>query len=505
MTAARSPANRAALLCALSLSVACSSDDTPGNETYSREKLLDPKTCGECHPKHYEEWSGSMHAYASTDPVFRAMNQRGQEETEGKLDKFCVNCHAPLAVQEGATTDGLDLDSVPEKLQGVTCYFCHQVNEIEDVHPSNNPLRLANDVTMRGSLKDPVKSSAHNSAYSPFLDNTQLHDSSKMCGACHDIVLPGHFSNAPEDVPLEQTYQEWLSSAFAQPGISRMSCGDCHVAADGNGPQPIAEPPDSSVTMPQREVRHQHRFFAIDTALTDFPDKAEQALLVQKGIDASLLAELCVEEGFGNVTVNLENLLGGHNFPSGASHDRRMWAELHIYDTSGEERFQVGVVPPGGRIADEVDAGKPGLWFWDRALKSDGTTVAHMFWDVAEVKRDRPFGSIPGSQPGLDGAGKNRTTRTISGVTTGVTRPGRLTLSVWLEPVGLDVLDDLRETNHLKDDSVRNAMPRYFVNPERLKDPDADVSPILLEWDRTKPPEDFVFIGSNRCVTTVRP
>jgi len=504
MTAAGSPANRAALLCALSLCVACSSDDTPGNETYSREKLLDPKTCGECHPKHYEEWSGSMHAYASTDPVFRAMNQRGQEETEGKLDKFCVNCHAPLAVQEGATADGLDLDSVPEKLQGVTCYFCHQVNEIEDGHQSNNPLRLANDVTMRGSLKDPVKSSAHNSEYSPFLDNAELHDSSKMCGTCHDILLPGHFAGVEKDVPLEQTYAEWQASSFAQPGIGRQSCGDCHVAGDGNGPQPIAEPPDSSVTMPQREARHQHRFFAIDTALTDFPDMAEQARLVQKGIDASLLAELCVTDGLGNVTVTLENLLGGHNFPSGASHDRRMWAEIHVYDGSGKERFNAGVVPPGGRIADEFDAGKPGLWFWDRAVKYDGKTTAHMFWDVAEVKRELPFGSILGTQPGLDGASKNRSARTIGGGELGITSPARVTLSVWLEPVGLDVIDDLMATNHLKDDSIRNAMPRYFVDPDRLKDPEAEGNPILLEWDRSKP-GDFVLIGSDRCVTTKRP
>ena len=43
----------------------------------------DPQTCKECHPKHFDQWSGSMHAYASDDPVFVAMNQRGQRETSG--------------------------------------------------------------------------------------------------------------------------------------------------------------------------------------------------------------------------------------------------------------------------------------------------------------------------------------------------------------------------------------------------------------------------------------
>src|SRR3954465_428275 len=60
----------------------------------SLEKLMDPETCKGCHPKHYEEWSGSMHAYAAVDPVFNAMNKRGQRETSGQLGKFCVQCHA---------------------------------------------------------------------------------------------------------------------------------------------------------------------------------------------------------------------------------------------------------------------------------------------------------------------------------------------------------------------------------------------------------------------------
>jgi len=35
---------------------------------YPLEKLKDPEACKDCHPKHYESWSGSMHAYASDDP-----------------------------------------------------------------------------------------------------------------------------------------------------------------------------------------------------------------------------------------------------------------------------------------------------------------------------------------------------------------------------------------------------------------------------------------------------
>src|SRR5580704_15418114 len=71
------------------------------------QALLDPTQCQGCHPDHYREWSGSMHAYAGDDPVFVAMNARGQRETKGALGTFCVRCHAPIAAALGATSDGL--------------------------------------------------------------------------------------------------------------------------------------------------------------------------------------------------------------------------------------------------------------------------------------------------------------------------------------------------------------------------------------------------------------
>ena len=135
----------------VSLSVACS----PGPDPAEKKRLMDPGTCNECHKDHYAEWSGSMHAYASKDPVFRAMNARMQRETNGAMGDFCVQCHAPLAVQLGLTTDGLNLEEVPAYAQGITCYFCHTVEAVEGAH--NNPLALADDLVMRGAYADPVR------------------------------------------------------------------------------------------------------------------------------------------------------------------------------------------------------------------------------------------------------------------------------------------------------------------------------------------------------------
>src|SRR5579859_6503795 len=94
-------------------SAACSSSNDA--TTYpSRDELLDPKGCAKCHADHYRDWSSSMHAYASDDPVMLAANSLGQRDTKGALGSLCVGCHAPMAVREGATTDGLNMASVPQ-------------------------------------------------------------------------------------------------------------------------------------------------------------------------------------------------------------------------------------------------------------------------------------------------------------------------------------------------------------------------------------------------------
>lgn len=54
-----------------------------------------------------------MHAYAAEDPVFVAMNQRMQRETNGAAGTLCVQCHAPMAVRLGKTKDGLNLAELP--------------------------------------------------------------------------------------------------------------------------------------------------------------------------------------------------------------------------------------------------------------------------------------------------------------------------------------------------------------------------------------------------------
>src|SRR6185312_13253219 len=138
-----------------------------------------------CHPQHSAQWAASMHAYASEDPVFLALNRRGQREAH--LGTFCVKCHAPMAVALGLT-DGTNFDpaKLPAAARGVTCYFCHDVAKVEGDH--NNGLQLALDDVMRGGVLDPASNDAHRSQFDDQMASAS--NDSRMCGSCHDVVTP---------------------------------------------------------------------------------------------------------------------------------------------------------------------------------------------------------------------------------------------------------------------------------------------------------------------------
>ena len=98
-----------------------------------------PEYCGGCHEMHYAQWRSSMHAYATRDPIFLALNKKGIEETNGRLDQFCVQCHAPNASQRGLLpviegAEGfempIDLDN-PLIGHGVQCISCHNIEAVE--------------------------------------------------------------------------------------------------------------------------------------------------------------------------------------------------------------------------------------------------------------------------------------------------------------------------------------------------------------------------------------
>ncbi|HEY0189689.1 MAG TPA: multiheme c-type cytochrome, partial [Kofleriaceae bacterium] len=435
----------------------CGGDDDSVNKTV--DELQDPATCMECHPKHVQQWTASMHAYASIDPVFVAMNKRGQRETSNQLGTFCVKCHAPMAVELGLT-DGITFDpaALPAKAQGVTCYFCHNVKSITDTH--NNGLVLANDQTMRGGVSDPVKSAAHRSSYDPLMDSTS--NDSEMCGSCHDVVTP-------RGVELERTFKEWKTTFFADHAnndLHHLTCGSCHMASSTGT---IADAP--GVISRQGGV-HEHLWPAIDQALSPFPGTDAMAAGIKRDLDGAISVigpspltspvqpgGICLDPQ-GKLTVRIDSIGTGHDWPSGAAQDRRAWLEVVAYDaeTGGNVVFHSGTNADGSATAGDPDAlNDPTLFgLWDRTKKDDGSP-AHFFWDVATVDSQllRPPVSLDKNSPLFDHS--SMATFMLPGLGVDFTKVLRIETKIRIRPLSYAMVDDLIGSGDL-DPGVRGQL-----------------------------------------------
>lgn len=449
-----------ALVAMLALLAGCSSEDGAvpahggagnGSIPMTLQQLRDPETCKGCHPIHYREWSGSMHAYAARDPVFLAMNRRGQRETHGELGDFCVRCHAPMAVVDKTTTDGLNIEELPDFDRGVSCYFCHNVVGIEGDH--NALLRIANDDTMRGPIRDPIPSAMHRAEYSDLLEDTS-NESSAMCGACHDIVTPS-------GVHLERTYAEYLGGVFSKSASGEPpafdSCVGCHMPGRET---PVADVPGAPV-----RTMHEHLWPGIDVALTEFPHteamrSAVEDCQLRLGLSFFTL-EVTPPDLF---TFQMENS-AGHNTPSGATHDRRMWLEFLAYDAQGNLLEQ-----SSGDIADDAIEEHPKghaehdpqlLMFRDRLYDRAGKPI-HMFWE-AEKSAAYPEGYESHALPVATTTyveGKHAVVKQYRAAGPDGGLPARVTARLRMRPMGLDVLQDLVDSSDL-DPAVLTQMPTF--------------------------------------------
>jgi hypothetical protein len=440
-------------------------DAGPRAQLLSRAELIDPETCKGCHPKHYQEWSSSMHAYASIDPVFVAMNARGQRETDGELGDFCVKCHAPMALREGLTRDGTELADLPKAVQGVTCYFCHNAVAVGPEHV-NAPIELADDTVMRGGIRNPVDPQVHGAAYSELHDNGAM-AASVMCGACHDV-------KTPKGVHIERTLKEYRDSIFSIDRSGKMggdTCLGCHMRAATHY---VAHVPGTA--LPERDV-HEHRWAAVDVALSDFPDREahRHATECELSADGASVFEV-FNDGRGGFEVSLETS-AGHAQPSGSAQDRRMWLEFVAYDGEGNVMFQSGVIADGE--SEEWPVGHPKhdsqLWlFRDRLLDADGREV-HMFWEAEQFESYL----LPIAVDALTLHVAKHTYRLPN-----MEQPARVEMRLRMRPIGVDVLQALVDSCDLAS-SVIEEMPTFTLHSTEVEWKAADGA--LLRRPRAKP------------------
>jgi hypothetical protein len=205
----------------------------------------------------------------------------------------------------------------------------------------------------------------------------------------------------PRGVALERTFEEWQTTFFSQPDAQHhLTCGACHMpSSDGV----IAEAPGLNVRSHNGGF-HEHLWPAIDQALTPLPGGDVLATGIKRDLDPAIAiigptpfasnlqyGGICLDplEG-GILSVRMDSIGTGHDWPTGAAQDRRAWLEVVAYDASDKVVFHTGTLDDGMGTPlpdgmDPEDLADPDLFgLWDRAFKDDGSP-AHMFWDIARV------------------------------------------------------------------------------------------------------------------------
>lgn len=167
--------------------------------------------CGKCHIAIYDEWSGSDHAHAFTNPHF-------QSATHDYTFKDCLNCHAP----EPRVSASLPKIRRAHQEDGVTCVSCH-----------------FNQGVLTGPLPTTGKVQPHPVGVDP-----ALYQSSELCGRCH-----------------EGTFQQWQNADMDD----KPTCQVCHMPVVTRKVTQPAGGFSNIIVSFEEEVPQRQHVFAIQT------------------------------------------------------------------------------------------------------------------------------------------------------------------------------------------------------------------------------------------------
>ena len=171
---------------------------------------LSPQDCAACHLDKYQEWSQSLHAQAMGPGVVGQFSDFG---AEGQSQ--CLACHAPMSEQWAFLRDGAGtwqqntLYDAALRDQGLVCAACHLREHVRHGPP----------LALDRSAPPGASSLLHGKPV-----RTAFFQSSEFCKTCHQhnpsttLLINGK--------PVENTYQEWLESPYAEQGIT---CQQCHM------------------------------------------------------------------------------------------------------------------------------------------------------------------------------------------------------------------------------------------------------------------------------------
>jgi hypothetical protein len=305
---------------------------------------------------------------------------------------------------------------------------------------------------MRGSF-DAVDPGVHAVAKSSFHDSLSK-DSSLLCGSCHDVVNG-------DGIHIERTFDEYKKSMFSfenpanvKAGSSE-TCQGCHMPVTRERDFIAVNPDLNSTLQSPRRSHHEHRWPAVDIALTDdFPGQAEHRLATECELDVSVnITDFSFKaEPLPTFTIKLETD-AGHAQPSGTAQDRRMWLEFIAYDAADNVIYESGTIKDG-EVEDRPDR-KGLVMFRDHMLDRAGNEV-HMFWEAQQPSTSKLL--LPAKRPG-DTVHQTAVTFTLPPGG----KPARAVMRMRMRPMGMDVLQSLVDSGDL-DPKILAKVPTFTMN-----------------------------------------
>ena len=251
--------------------------------TYSPlEASLHPKDCGVCHVQQYQDWQTSIHSRSMGSGIY---GQLLNMESDPGTYTICATCHTPLQEQIPFVEQGRGYSHNPAfdaQLQrsGLVCAGCH-VRQ----HQRFGPPRGA-DL--------PAPAAATVLPHGGFTASTAF-QRAEFCKSCHQFKPDDYALNGKL---LENTYEEWRQSVYAEEDVQ---CQSCH--------------------MPDR--RHLWR------GIHD-PDMVKQAMEITIRPDAASYAPGVQMQ----TVITVTNTGAGHYLPTYVT--PKIFVEAHLLDTQGQ-------------------------------------------------------------------------------------------------------------------------------------------------------------------------
>jgi cytochrome c553 len=358
----------------------------------SSAPFTEPEVCAGCHPRQYEEWTGSVHSLAFQDPLYQGELNRAYKAAGHEVTRWCEGCHSPVGMVTGEIKAPGLAGLGRMALAGVSCDVCHSVSGVThwdtpSREPGNGSLILSPGIDTRDGMKlvkyGPDKPGPgcgggfHDCVQVPLLVRADL------CASCHQV---SHYENF---FPIESTYYEWVHSPYGQAGVL---CQDCHMVDI----ETFIRTADT-IRRPER-AQYRHYFgganyllFSLEETAARNRGDASRAENLKKKYDMAVARlkaaadlEILPQYKYGilsEIIVRVKNVRAGHNLPTSLTNIRQMWLEVTARDIAGNIILKSGGMDSAGALT------------WDtRIFNSEGMGKDFHFasdaWDLVGYSRN---------------------------------------------------------------------------------------------------------------------